>query len=109
MYFVNIRGKVLRAAYDRQNYAASVWKKSGELNQKWNVVYTDEHPADPKDGDYIKEWGFHINRDFYLVSALAGRKYAEVINSRQIAIKTPNGRTFQKFYFHWPSRTIRSR
>lgn len=94
MHFVNIRGKVLRAERDNQNYASTVWKKSGELNQKWNVIYTDEHPADPKDGDYSKEWGLHINRDFYIVSALASRKYVEVINNRNIVIKTPNGRTF---------------
>jgi hypothetical protein len=100
-HIVNIRGKVLRAEKDDENFAASAWKKSGELNQKWKLVYVDEMEADPKDGDLAAEWGFKINRDFFLISALPGRRFLDFIPGNKLVIKTRNGRKSQKYYFHW--------
>jgi hypothetical protein len=98
---VNIRGKVLRAEKDDENFATSAWKKTGELNQKWKLVYVDEVDADPKDGELAAEWGFKINRDFFLISALPGRRFLDFIPGNKLVIKTRNGRKSQKYYFHW--------
>jgi hypothetical protein len=98
---VNIRGKVLRAEKDDENFATSAWKKTGELNQKWKLVYVDEMDADPKDGELAAEWGFKINRDFFLISALPGRRFLDFIPGNKLVIKTRNGRKSQKYYFHW--------
>lgn len=98
---MNIHGKVLRAEKDLENFASTVWKKSGELNQKWKVVYVDEMETDPKDGDLAKEWGFKINRDFFLISALPARRHLDFIPGNKLVIKTRNGRISQKYYFHW--------
>lgn len=38
-----------------------------------------------------KEFGFHVQRDFYVVSQMKSNRYLEVIDGRNVVIKTPNG------------------
>jgi hypothetical protein len=56
-----------------------------------------------------KKFGLYVERDFYIVSALQSHRYLDLINNRNMVIKTKNGRKTQIWYFHQPSLTIRTR
>jgi len=38
------------------------------------------------------KFGLYVERDFHIVSALGNNKYLDLINNRNMVIKTPNGR-----------------
>jgi len=50
-----------------------------------------------------------VERDFYIVNQMASHKYLDLINNRNMVIKTQNGRRTQVWYFHQQSKTIRTR
>lgn len=39
-----------------------------------------------------EQFGLFVERDFYVVSALPSGRYLDLINNRNMVIKTPNGR-----------------
>jgi hypothetical protein len=39
-----------------------------------------------------EQFGLFVERDFYVVSAMASGRYVDIINNRNMVIKTPNGR-----------------
>jgi hypothetical protein len=51
----------------------------------------------------------YVERDFFVVSELPDNRYLDLINNRNMVIKTPNGRKTQIWYFHQQSLTIRTR
>jgi hypothetical protein len=56
-----------------------------------------------------EEFGFHINRPFYLVSRLPMKRVAEVHGANNVWLKRyAKGRVAQQFYFDQVSKTIRS-
>jgi hypothetical protein len=56
-----------------------------------------------------KKFGLYVERDFYVVTELSSHRYLDLINNRNMVIKTPNGRKSQIWYFHQQSLTIRTR
>jgi hypothetical protein len=56
-----------------------------------------------------EKFGIYVERDFYVVSELSSHRYLDLINNRNMVIKTPNGRKTQIWYFHQQSLTIRTR
>jgi hypothetical protein len=66
-------------------------KKTGALNQQWDVVYADQWQGEPKKGEMNEDFGLYVERPFYIVTQLPSRRYLSVINNRQITIKTPHG------------------
>jgi hypothetical protein len=44
-------------------------------------------------------FGLYVERDFYIVSAMGQHRYLDLINNRNIVIKTSNGRNTQRWYF----------
>jgi hypothetical protein len=56
-----------------------------------------------------KKFGLIVERDFYIVSQLPENRYLDLLDNRRMAIKTPNGRKQQVWYFHQQSLTIRTR
>jgi hypothetical protein len=56
-----------------------------------------------------EQFGLYVERDFYIVSAMPEGRYLDIINNRNLVIKTNNGRNTQKWYFHQLSKTIRTR
>jgi hypothetical protein len=56
-----------------------------------------------------KKFGLIVERDFYIVSQLSENRYLDLLDNRRMAIKTPNGRKQQVWYFHQQSLTIRTR
>jgi len=101
-FLVNEKGKVMDilSSIDKENQNIQVVANTGKINQQWDIVYADEYPAEPTKGQLNKDFGLYVERDFYVVSELANNKYLEVVNNRNIVIKTPNGRNTQKWYFH---------
>lgn len=37
-------------------------------SQHWNVMYLDEFPTEYKTGELNKEYGFIVNKDFFIIS-----------------------------------------
>jgi hypothetical protein len=102
-------GKVLDVSgnIDAENRNIIVHAKHGGLNQQWDIVYVDEW-KEPTKGEMNEDFGLKVDTDFYIVSQLKSNRYIDVLG-RNLAIKTRNGRKTQVFYFHQPSKTIRSR
>jgi hypothetical protein len=96
-------------ARDRENQNIHMWKKHGGLNQQWDVVYADEYPKEPVKGELNKQFGLYVERPFYIISEMKEHRYLEVINNRQMAIKTRNGRNTQVWYFDQRSLTIKTK
>jgi hypothetical protein len=55
-------------AKDEEARPVQVWKRHNGANQRWKVVYTDK--AGPKATGMDGDFGFHINKPFYIVSRL---------------------------------------
>jgi len=83
--------------------------KTGKINQQWDLIYADQYPEEPKKGELNKEFGLYVQRDFHIISALPDHRYLEVINNRNMVIKTPNGNKGQTWYFDQQSKTIKTR
>jgi hypothetical protein len=66
--------------------AVQVHGNNGGKNQQWNVVYLDEMKADPKKG-LNKDFGFHINRPFYMVSKLPMNRVAECHGANNVWLR----------------------
>ena len=104
-YIVNEKGKVVEVQNqnlntDAENRNIQVNNKSGkDLRQQWEIVYVDEY-SEPKKGELNERTGIFVERDFYVVSAMGGGRYLDLINNRNMVIKTPNGRKTQVWYFH---------
>ena len=112
-YIVNEKGKVLEVQNqnvntDMENRNIMVNNRGNDIRQQWSVVYVDEY-SEPKKGEMNEDFGLYVERDFYVVSSLPDNRYLDLINNRNMVIKTPNGRKTQVWYFHQQSLTIRTR
>jgi hypothetical protein len=112
-FIVNEKGKVLEVqntglTTDTEQRNIMVGNRGSDIRQQWEVVYVDEY-SEPKKGELNEQFGLYVERDFYIVSALPSGRYLDLINNRNMVIKTPNGRSTQKWYFHQQSKTIRTR
>jgi hypothetical protein len=94
---------------DAENRNIIVYSRTGKVNQRWKVIYADEYPDEPTKGQLNEKFGLYVERDFHVVSSLDSNRYLDLINNRNMVIKTPNGRKTQVWYFHQQSLTIRTR
>jgi len=85
-----------------------VGARGNDIRQQWEVVYVDQY-SEPKKGELNEQFGLFVERDFYVVSQMGSRRYLDLINNRNMVIKTANGRKTQIWYFHQQSKTIRTR
>jgi hypothetical protein len=77
-------------------------------NQQWNVVYLDKANKDATKG-MNEDFGFYINRPFYMVSRLPLKRVIECIGANNMVIKRyTKGRVAQQFWFDEKTKTIRS-
>jgi hypothetical protein len=108
-FFTNEKGKVMdiHGNRDDENRDIIVWRKHGGMNQQWDVVYHDAMPKEPKKGQMNKDFGYYVERPFYIVSEMPKHRYLDMIN-RNLVIKTPNGFKTQQFWFDQKSKTIKS-
>ena len=100
-FIVNEKGKVLdvQGGVDGENKNVMVYNKHGKINQQWDVIYADEYEEEPTKGEYNSRFGLYVERDFYVISKLPSGRYLDVINNRNMAIKTRNGRNTQRWWF----------
>jgi hypothetical protein len=110
-YIVNERGKAMdvHGGVDAENRNIIVWNKHGKVNQQWDVVYADEWKGEPTKGEFSPRFGLYVERPFYIVSQLGSNRYLDLINSRNMVIKTRNGRNTQEWWFDQKSYTIRTK
>jgi hypothetical protein len=110
-HIVNEKGKVMdvHGGVDAENRQMIVWNKHGKLNQQFDIIYVDEYPKEPTKGELNKDFGLYVERPFYIVSKLPSNRYLDLINNRNMVIKTPNGRSTQTWWFDQKSLTIRTK
>jgi hypothetical protein len=99
----------IHGGVDDENRNIIVWAKHGKVNQQFDVLYTDQWKGEPGKGQLNKDFGLYVERDFYVITHMNSRRYLDVINNRNMVIKTQNGRRTQIWYFHQQSLTIRTR
>jgi hypothetical protein len=93
---------------DTENRDIYMFKFQGAKNQQWDLIYVSEWKEDATKGNYNAQFGFYVEKDFHIITAAGERRYIDYV-SRDLVLKTQNGRTSQKWYFHRDSRTIKSR
>ena len=88
-FFSNVQNnKVLDVSggKDEEHRSILVWKRHGGKNQRWKVLYVDQDDkADTK--GLNKEFGFEINRPFYLRSRLPMKRVVECIGANNLTLK----------------------
>jgi hypothetical protein len=109
--FVNVQNnKVLTVSSnkDEEGQAVVVGGLSNGKNQQWNVLYLDQANKTRTDG-LNKNFGWEINRPFYMVSRLPMKRVVEAVGANNMVIKRyVKGRLGQQFFFDEASKTIRS-
>jgi hypothetical protein len=86
----------------RQTYREN--SKKDEDYQKWDIVYADEMPDQSK--GYNALWGWHINREFHIVSEFGENRMLDTVSNR-VVIKTRNHRDSQVWRFDMTYRTLK--
>jgi hypothetical protein len=110
-HIINEKGKAfdVTGGVDDENRNILAWRKHNGLNQQWDIVYADEYPEEPKKGEMAEDFGLYVQRPFYIVSELNSHRYLDLINNRNMVIKTKNGRSTQVWYFDYRSWTIKTK
>jgi hypothetical protein len=110
-FLVNDKGKVMdiNGNVDAEQRNIEMHNKHGRINQQWDLVYADEWKGEPGKGELNEEFGLYVERPFYIISELPENRYLDLINNRNMVIKTENGRSTQLWYFHQVSLTIRTK
>jgi hypothetical protein len=62
-------------------------------------------PKQPGKGELNKEYGFYVERPFYVISQCGEKRYLDVIG-RNVVVKTPNEFDSQVWYFDQKTKTI---
>jgi hypothetical protein len=110
-FITNEKGKVISVdgGLDAENRNIVMEDKNSKVHQRWRVVYVEDYEDEPTKGQLNKKFGLYVERDFYVVSSLPSNRYLDLINNRNMVIKTPNGRKTQLWYFHQQTLTIKTR
>jgi hypothetical protein len=110
-FLTNEKGKVLdiNGNVDAEQRNIEIYQKHGRINQQWDLVYADEWKGEPTKGELNEDFGLYVERDFYIVTQLPSGRYLDLINNKNMVIKTANARKTQTWYFHQASLTIRTR
>jgi hypothetical protein len=101
-FIVNEKGKVMDVdgGLDNENRNIIAHNKHGRINQQFDIIYVDEWKGEPVKGELNERFGLYVERDFFVISGLPEGRYLDLINNRNMVIKTPNGRNTQRWYFH---------
>jgi hypothetical protein len=93
-FLTNERGKVMdvHGGVDAENRNVIVWNKHGRINQQFDIVYKDEWKGEPTKGQLNPRFGLYVDRSFYIISRMGQHRYLDVINNRNMVIKTRNNR-----------------
>jgi len=74
---VNMKGKVfdVSGSIDEENRRVIAWNRHNGMNQQWDIIYVDEAKPEPKKGEMSPQWGFVVERPFYIVSQMKAHRY----------------------------------
>jgi hypothetical protein len=87
--FINFQqnNKVLStSAQDKEGQPIGVQNNRKATEQKWRVVYLDKADKTETEG-LNEEFGFHINRPFYIVSELPFNRVAEMHGNTAVTLR----------------------
>ena len=79
------------------------------LGEQSNSIRAVIDEVEERKGELNEKFGLYVERDFHVVSQLPDNRFLDLINNRNMVIKTDNNRRTQRWYFHQQSRTIRTR
>jgi hypothetical protein len=73
---------------DEEGYAVGVANRANNkaANQRWKIIYVDKAEKVRTKG-FNKEFGFHINRPFYLRSRMPMQRVAECHGANNVWLK----------------------
>jgi hypothetical protein len=77
-------------------------------NQRWKVLYLDKKAKTETKG-LNEEFGFHINRPFYIVSELPFNRVAEMHGNTQVTLRRwRNNTRQQQWWFDEVKKVVRN-
>lgn len=102
-------GKAIDASPEaREGFQVYVANKSGQVQQQWKIVYIDQAPKYATEG-FNEEFGFHINRPFYIRSRLPLKRVAECVGANNVVLRRWRANVAaQQWYFDGTSKTVKS-
>jgi hypothetical protein len=68
---------------DNEGQSVQVYGRTNNANQRWKVVYQDQSDKIATKG-MDKEFGFEINRPFYIISNMPMRRVAECVGANNM-------------------------
>jgi hypothetical protein len=71
---------------DEEGHAVGVNGNTGSRQQQWQVIYVDQSKG-PQTKGLNKDFGFHVNRPFYLQSKLPFGRMAECIGANNVTMR----------------------
>lgn len=108
----NIREKkvISITGEDSENKQVVMSQFTGKISQQWTIIYKKDGWKVPKAGDNHKGSGLRVGKDFHIISTFGRGRYLDFTNeSRNLIMKTQNGKKSQTWYFDYTSMTIRNR
>jgi membrane carboxypeptidase/penicillin-binding protein PbpC len=99
----------VQGGIDDENRNIIAYTRHGKVNQQFDVVYADQWKGEPTKGQLNKDFGLYVDRTFFVISRMKGGRYLDLINNRNMVIKTRNGRKTQMWWFDQKSLTIKTR
>lgn len=110
MFLENIQSKKVmdvQSNKDIEGQNVLVWNKHGNVNQRWRIVYVDSKQDQTK--GLNKDFGFFIDRPFYMVSRLSMKRGIAYRGGNDLAIRDiVDGSKDWKWTFDGKTKTIRS-
>ena len=95
---------------DEEGAPVGVADKRDAANQRWKVVYLDQSKDEQEKG-FNKEFGFHINRPFYIRSRMMFHRVVDLNGQNTWAYlrRYVKGKTQMQWYFDMTSKTLKSK
>jgi hypothetical protein len=105
--------RVLDATQNSEGAAVKSSKKSGAASQKWKIEYVEKWDQASLDKQFKnkgtnKEFGFDINRPFYIINRMAVRRCLQVHGSN-VKLNFCNQNRYQVWVFDQRSKTIEAK
>jgi hypothetical protein len=86
----------------------SVQYKNNSVQQRWKIVYVDNASKERTEG-FNEQFGFHINRPFYIRSRLPMKRIAECVGANNVILRRwRNNAAAQQWYFDGVSKTVKN-
>jgi hypothetical protein len=58
----------ISGAVDAENRDIYMYKFNGKKHQQWDLIYVKDWKGEPTTGQWNRDWGFIVNKDFHIVS-----------------------------------------